>query len=119
MTAAELTAWLDLRGAEAAAEELLQTATAGSAADRLFATVLATCGAAEPQRPQELLDVMRRLPHPDIIEVLALARDHHPDKKVAKAVRMAMILPRLSSPPSSSAPPLPMRFDPYSRFWPI
>lgn len=159
----EMTAWLELRGAEAAADELLATAAAGGAADRLFATVLATRigAAAEPQwrealgglplrpyakvalaelveaessdapadleptpedlawlltdaiaatcraleseevadqlrealppgeRPQELLDVMWRLPHPDVAEVLTLAGDHHPDKKVAKAARKA------------------------------
>jgi hypothetical protein len=59
---AELTAWLDLRGAEAAAEELLQTVAAGSAADRLFATVLATLigAAAEPQWREALDDLPLR-----------------------------------------------------------
>jgi hypothetical protein len=161
--AAEMTAWLELRGAEAAADELLQAAAIGDAADRLFATTLAARigTAAEPQwrealddprlrpyakialaglagtqppnapadleptvhdltwlltdaiaatyhdlqpdevadqlrealppgeQPQELLDVMWRLPHPDVVEVLTLVGDHHPDKKIAKAARKA------------------------------
>jgi hypothetical protein len=161
--AAEMTAWLELRGAEAAADELLQAAATGSAADRLFATALtaqigtaaepqwrralddpllrphaklalarladteppnapagleptpedlawlltdtiaATCHDLEPDevadqlhealppggQPQELLDVMWRLPHPDVVEVLTLVGDHHPDKKIAKVARKA------------------------------
>jgi hypothetical protein len=161
--AAEMTAWVELRGAEAAADELLQAAATGTAADRLFATALAARigSAAEPQwrqalddpqlrphaklalarlagteppdapagleptpedlawlltdaiaaschglepgevadqlrealppgeQPQELLDVMWRLTHPDIADVLTLVGDHHPDKKVAKAARKA------------------------------
>ena len=159
--ATEMTAWLELRGAEAAAGELLQAAATGSAADRLFATALAarigaaaepqwrqalddsrlrphakialaqlagteppnapagleptpedlawlltdaiaaTCPGLEPgevadqlaeslpsgNQPHNLLDVMWRLPHPDIVDVLTLIGDHHPDKKVAKAAR--------------------------------
>jgi hypothetical protein len=161
--AAEMTAWLELRGTEAAADELLQAAATGGAADRLFATALtarigaaaepqwrqalagpqlrpyakialaglagteppnapadleptpedlawlltdaiaATCQALEPdevadqlrealppgEQPQELLDVMWRLTHPDVVDVLTLVGDHHPDKKVAKAARKA------------------------------
>jgi hypothetical protein len=161
--AAELTAWLELRGADAAADELLQAAATGSAADRLFATALtsrigvaaeprwrqalddprlrphakialtqlagneppnapagleptpedlawlltdaiaATCHDLEPgeaadelreslppgEQSHKLLDVMWRLDHPDLAEVLTLVGDHHPDKKVAKAARKA------------------------------
>lgn len=159
--AAEMTAWLELRGADAAADELLQAAATGGAADRLFATTLttrigaaaephwrkalddprlrahaklvlagfagteppnapaeleptpedlawlltdtlaATCHALEPdeitdhlrealppgEQAQILLDVMWRLEHPDVVEVLTLVGDHHPEKKVAKAAR--------------------------------
>lgn len=157
---AELTSWVELRGAEAAADDLLRTAATGSTADRLFATTLATrigaaaeprwrealddprlrpyakvalagagtpdapaelepapedlawlltdsiaatCPVLEPddvaerlrealppdERPQDLLDVMWRLDHPDVLEVLTLIGDHHPDKKIAKAARKA------------------------------
>lgn len=159
--AAEMTAWLEPRGAEAAAHELLQAGATGSAADRLFATMLAARigAAAEPQwrealddprlrphaklalaglaeadpsnapagleptpedlawlftdaiaatchdlesgevaeqlreslpsgkEPQKLLDVMWRLDHPDVVDVLTMVGDHHPDKKIAKAAR--------------------------------
>jgi hypothetical protein len=168
---AELRAWVQLRGTEAAADELLQTACAGSAADRLFATTLttrigaaaeprwrealddprlrpyakvalaelagaeppdapagleptpedlawlltdsiaATCPVLEPDeageqlrealppsaRPQDLLDVMWRLDHPDIVEVLTLTGDHHPDRKIAKAARKAAFKARSRS----------------------
>jgi hypothetical protein len=32
---------------------------------------------------------MWRLDHPDVLEVLTLIGDHHPDKKIAKAARKA------------------------------
>ena len=169
--AAEMTAWLELRGAEAAADDLLQAAATGSAADRLFATALAarigaaaepqwrqalddprlrphakialarlagteppnapagleptpedlawlltdaiaaTCHGLEPgevadelreslpsgEQPHKLLDVMWRLPHPDIVDVLTLVGDHHPDKKVAKAARKSVFKARSRS----------------------
>lgn len=169
--AAEMTAWLELRGAEAAADELLQAAATGSAADRLFATALAarigaaaepqwrqalndprlrphakialaqlagteppnapasleptpedlawlltdaiaaTCHGLEPgevgdqlreslpsgEQPHKLLDVMWRLPHPDIVDVLTLVGDHHPDKKVAKTARKSVFKARSRS----------------------
>lgn len=168
---AELAAWVDLRGAEAAAGELLRTASTGGAADRLLATALAaqvgavaeprwrqalddprlrphakivlarfagteppdapaglepslddlawlltdaiaaTCRGLEPdevtdelrgsfaaeEKPQELLDAMWRLPHPDIVEVLTLVGDHHPDKKIAKSARKAIFKARSRS----------------------
>lgn len=164
----ELTAWVELRGAEAAADELLQAAATGSAADRLFATALAArigaaaeprwrralddprlrphakialaqlagteppnapagleptpedlawlltdtiaaaCDDLEPgdiadqlreslppgERPQDLLELMWRLPHPDVVDVLTLVGDHHPDKKVAKTARKAVFKAR-------------------------
>jgi hypothetical protein len=66
--------------------------------------IAATCGALEPgeladqlrealppgERPQEILEVMWRLAHPDVVDVLTLIGEFHPDKKVAKAARKAV-----------------------------
>lgn len=169
--AAEMAAWVELRGAETVVCELLQTASTGSTTDRLFATALAaqvgaaaepqwhralddprlrpyakivlaslagteppnapagpeptledlawlltdaiaaTCRGLEPdevtdelrgsfpseEKPQELMDAMWRLPHPDIVEVLTLIGDHHPDKKIAKSARKAVFKARSRS----------------------
>jgi hypothetical protein len=38
---------------------------------------------------EELFDAMWRLPHPDLVEVLNVVGEYHPDKKVAKLARRA------------------------------
>jgi hypothetical protein len=54
--------------------------------DRLLESMAAVLPAGDEE---ELFDAMWRLPHPDLVEVLNVVGEYHPDKKVAKLARRA------------------------------